>query len=57
MPQPGDHPLAPRPRDPALVPQAVVHGVDVEAFCDSDGDGRGDLAGLTRGLPHLARLG
>src|SRR3954452_3187500 len=57
MPQPGD-PRA--PVDPATqrwYRQAVVYCVDVDTFQDSDGDGWGDLAGLTSRLPHLARLG
>ena len=37
--------------------QAVVHCLDVETFQDSDGDGVGDLAGLTSRLDYLARLG
>jgi maltose alpha-D-glucosyltransferase/alpha-amylase len=35
----------------------VVYCADVATFLDSDGDGVGDLAGLTRRLDHLARLG
>jgi maltose alpha-D-glucosyltransferase/alpha-amylase len=37
--------------------QAVVYCVDVETFQDSNGDGVGDLAGLTSRLDYLARLG
>jgi maltose alpha-D-glucosyltransferase/alpha-amylase len=36
---------------------AVVYCLDVETFCDADGDGRGDLQGLTARLDHLVRLG
>ncbi|MGN7871360.1 alpha-amylase family protein [Paracoccus sp. 22332] len=36
---------------------AVIYGIDVERFCDSDGDGVGDFAGLTGKLDHLTRLG
>ena len=37
--------------------QAVVYCLDVDTFQDSDGDGVGDLAGLTSRLDYLARLG
>ncbi len=47
--------------DPAVSDQwwknAVVYSVDVETFMDSDGDGVGDLRGLTRRLPYLSGLG
>jgi maltose alpha-D-glucosyltransferase/alpha-amylase len=36
---------------------AVLYCLDVETFCDSDGDGCGDLRGLISRLDHLARLG
>jgi trehalose synthase len=36
---------------------AVVYCLDVETFLDSDGDGCGDLAGLTERLDYLAGLG
>ena len=36
---------------------AVVYSVDVQTFMDSDGDGVGDLRGLTQRLPYLAGLG
>ena len=37
--------------------EAVVYCLDVETFQDSDGDGVGDLPGLTSCLDYLARLG
>jgi maltose alpha-D-glucosyltransferase/alpha-amylase len=37
--------------------EAVVYCVDVETFQDSNGDGIGDLPGLTARLDYLARLG
>jgi maltose alpha-D-glucosyltransferase/alpha-amylase len=36
---------------------AVIYCLDVETFQDSDGDGVGDLRGLTSRLDYLARLG
>ncbi|MFQ6753178.1 alpha-amylase family protein [Cereibacter sphaeroides] len=36
---------------------AVFYCLDVETFQDSNGDGIGDFAGLTRRLDHLDRLG
>ena len=36
---------------------AVVYCLDVETFLDSDGDGCGDIAGLTERLDYLAGLG
>ncbi len=36
---------------------AVVYCLDVETYFDSDGDGRGDLAGLVQRIDHLADLG
>ena len=36
---------------------AVIYCVDVEAFYDSDGDGVGDLVGLTERIDYLAELG
>ena len=36
---------------------AIIYGIDVERFCDSDGDGIGDFAGLASKLPYLAELG
>lgn len=36
---------------------AVIYAVDVERFCDSNGDGIGDFKGLTSKLSHIAELG
>jgi maltose alpha-D-glucosyltransferase/alpha-amylase len=36
---------------------AVIYGIDVERFCDSNGDGIGDFPGLTSKLPYLSSLG
>lgn len=36
---------------------AVIYCVDVEAFFDTDGDGRGDLRGLAQRIDYLAELG
>jgi maltose alpha-D-glucosyltransferase / alpha-amylase len=36
---------------------AVIYGVDVARFSDSNGDGIGDFPGLTERLDHLVRLG
>jgi maltose alpha-D-glucosyltransferase/alpha-amylase len=37
--------------------EAVIYCLDVETFQDSDGDGYGDLRGLTSRLDYLSRLG
>lgn len=37
--------------------EAVIYCLEVETFQDSNGDGYGDLAGLTSRLDYLARLG
>ncbi|WP_328678867.1 glycoside hydrolase family 13 protein [Streptomyces sp. NBC_00322] len=36
---------------------AVIYEVYIRSFADGNGDGIGDIAGLRRRLPHLARLG
>ena len=44
-------------RDPDWWRQAVVYQVYPRSFADADGDGLGDLKGVTRRLNHLAALG
>lgn len=36
---------------------AIIYAVDVETYCDSNGDGIGDFVGLTARLDYLATLG
>jgi maltose alpha-D-glucosyltransferase/alpha-amylase len=43
--------------DPTWYRDAVVYELHVRAFSDSDGDGIGDLRGLTRKLDYLQDLG
>ncbi|MFI5677251.1 glycoside hydrolase family 13 protein [Streptomyces cellulosae] len=45
------------PKDPNWWRQAVVYQVYPRSFADADGDGLGDLKGVTRRLTHLAALG
>ncbi len=44
-------------RQPPWWTDAVIYEVYLRSFADSDGDGVGDLDGLTSRLDHLARLG
>ena len=43
--------------DPNWWRQAVVYQIYPRSFADSNGDGIGDLAGITARVPHLASLG
>jgi len=43
--------------DPLWYKNAVIYEVNVRAFCDSNGDGKGDLVGLTSKLDYLEKLG
>ncbi|MFD7879403.1 glycoside hydrolase family 13 protein [Streptomyces sp. NPDC059766] len=45
------------PRNPDWWRQAVVYQVYPRSFADADGDGLGDLRGVTERLNHLAALG
>ncbi|MDI3329926.1 MAG: glycoside hydrolase family 13 protein [Micrococcus sp.] len=45
-----------RPQNPWWV-DAVIYQVYPRSFADSDGDGMGDLAGVTARLPYLQQLG
>jgi maltose alpha-D-glucosyltransferase / alpha-amylase len=36
---------------------SIIYAIDVERYCDSDGDGVGDFKGLTTRLPYIAELG
>jgi glycosidase len=36
---------------------AVLYCADVQTFADSDGDGQGDLRGMTERIEYLADLG
>ncbi|MFJ4469998.1 glycoside hydrolase family 13 protein [Streptomyces sp. NPDC089424] len=45
------------PKSPDWWRQAVIYQVYPRSFADADGDGLGDLRGVTQRLPHLAALG
>lgn len=49
------HPL--KPVEAPWWTDAVIYEVYLRSFADSDGDGVGDLDGVTSGLDYLARLG
>ncbi len=43
--------------DPDWWRGAVIYQIYPRSYQDSTGDGIGDLAGITRRLPHIASLG
>src|ERR1051325_5299246 len=42
---------------PAWMQESIFYHVYVRSFCDSNGDGKGDLDGLTSKLDYLQSLG
>lgn len=42
---------------PTWLDDAVFYEIYPQSFCDSNGDGIGDLPGITSRLPYLADLG
>ncbi len=50
-------PRAGEPAEADWYKDAIIYEVPVRAFCDCDGDGRGDLRGLTSRLDYLQQLG
>jgi maltose alpha-D-glucosyltransferase / alpha-amylase len=46
-----------RDDSPAWIRDMIFYGIDVARFQDTDGDGRGDLAGVTKKLDYLSELG
>ncbi|MBV9556418.1 MAG: maltose alpha-D-glucosyltransferase [Pseudolabrys sp.] len=47
----------PRADDPLWFKDAVIYQLHVKAFCDSNGDGIGDFAGLMERIDYLKELG
>ncbi|HXX36898.1 MAG TPA: maltose alpha-D-glucosyltransferase [bacterium] len=46
-----------RPPDPTWYKDAIIYEAHVRAFCDSNGDGIGDFAGLVEKLDYVQDLG
>ena len=44
-------------KDPDWWRQAVIYQIYPRSFADADGDGLGDLKGITSRVPYLASLG
>ena len=44
-------------RDPSWFKDAIIYQVHVRSFCDANGDGIGDFAGLTEKLDYIQDLG
>lgn len=55
--RPGRERPAPQADDAQWWRQAVVYQIYPRSFADSNGDGLGDLAGITSRVPYLASLG
>ena len=53
----GGRPAAGRARDPLWYKDAVVYELNVRAFFDGSGDGRGDFHGLAQRLDYVRDLG
>ncbi|MCA9920654.1 MAG: glycosylase, partial [Anaerolineales bacterium] len=43
--------------DPLWYKNAIFYEAHIRSFCDSNGDGKGDLPGLTSKLDYLKELG
>ncbi|MFP3386484.1 alpha-amylase family glycosyl hydrolase, partial [Tritonibacter sp. SIMBA_163] len=57
MSQPAPQPLAPPAIDRKWWHTATVYQIYPRSFCDSDGDGVGDIQGIISRLDYLQSLG